>query len=112
MSSLMDIVHSITAIFTSADMITLAIIAVVVIAAGFVMQELGALLVTTIAALIVFGVALYARGVLLNGQNAAQLAETTWHGFLTLPLQTGSADAIPCAVLIGIVHVLRSMVFR
>lgn len=112
MSSLMDIWHNILGIFNSADIITLVIMAVVAIGAGFVMQELGALLSTTVIALLVFGLVLYGKGVLLGGKNAAQLAETNWHDLLALPVQTIIVYAIPFAVVIGIVHVVRSMVMR
>ncbi|HEV2563282.1 MAG TPA: hypothetical protein VGT78_14185 [Rhizomicrobium sp.] len=112
MSTVMDIWHSIAAIFTTADIITLVIMAVVVIAAGFVMQESGALVMTTVIALLVYCAALYGRAVLLGGKNAAELAQSDLHGFLGLPLQTVLAYAIPFAVAIAIVHTIRSTVWR
>lgn len=112
MSALMDVWHSISGIFTTADWITLAIMAVVAIGAGFVMQEMGAILTTTVAALVVYALAVYARAVLLGGANAAQLADKNWHGFLGLPVQTIISYAIPFAVVIGVVHAVRSAVMR
>ena len=112
MASLMDVFHNITGIFTTADWITLAIMAIVAIGAGVLMQEMGAIVTTTIIALIVFSLAVYARSVLIGGQNAAQLADKNWHGFLGLPVETLIAYAIPFAVAIGVVHVVRSMVWR
>ncbi|HUJ03070.1 MAG TPA: hypothetical protein VLW75_05490 [Rhizomicrobium sp.] len=112
MSSVMDVWNSITGIFTTADWITLAIMAIVAIGAGVVMQELGAIVTTTIVALIVFALAVYARAVLLGGQNAAQLADKNWHGFLGLPIETVIAYAIPFAVVIAVVHGVRSAVWH
>jgi hypothetical protein len=112
MSSVMDVWNSITGIFTTADWITLAMMAVVAIGAGVIMQEFGAIVTTTIVALIVFALAVYARAVLLGGQNAAQLADKNWHGFLGLPVETVIAYAIPFAVAIAIVHAVRSAVWH
>ena len=76
------------------------------------MQEFGAIVTTTVVAMIIYAIALYARAVLMGGANAAQLADKNWHGFLGLPVQTIIAYAIPFAVVIGVVHVVRSMVWR
>jgi len=112
MSAVMDVWHNITGIFTAADWITLALMAVVAIGAGVIMQEFGAIVTTTIVALVVYALAVYARAVLLGGQNAAQLADKNWHGFLGLPVETLIAYAIPFAVVIGVVHAVRSAVWR
>lgn len=112
MSAIMDVWHSISGIFTTADWVTLAIMAIIAIGAGFVMQEMGAILTTTVIALIVYALAVYARAVFLGGANAAQLADKNWHGFLGLPVQTIIAYAIPFAVVIGVVHAVRSVVMR
>ena len=112
MASLMDIWNGIVSIFTSADMITLGIMIVIVLAAGFIMQGFEALVATTLVALILFGLAGYVRAVAMNGANAAQLAESQWHGFLTMPMQTLISYAIAFAIGIGIIHLVRSLVIR
>ena len=112
MSSLMDIWQAVTAIFTSADMITLAIMVVIVLAAGFIMQGFDGIVTTTFVALILFGVAGYVRAVALNGQNAAKLAESQWHAFLGMTAETIIAYALAFAVAIGVVHIVRSVVIR
>lgn len=112
MSLLMDVWNSIAAIFTSADMITLGIMVVIALAAGFVMQGFESIVTTTVIALALFGVAGYVKAVALGGQNAAQLAETEWHQFLGLTMQTVLAYAVAFAVVIGVVHLIRSLVMR
>jgi len=112
MSSFMDVWQAVTAVFTSADMITLAIMVVIVLAAGFVMQGFESIVTTTFVALILFGLAGYVRAVVLNGQNAAQLAETRWHDFLGMTAQSLIAYALAFAVAIGVVHLVRSIVIR
>lgn len=112
MSSLMDFWHSVLSVYGSADMITLGIVLVIVIAAGVIMQGFEALVTTTVVALILFGLAGYARAVVLNGQNAAQLAEVQWHGFLGMTMQTLLAYAVTFAAGIGLIHVVRSFLTR
>lgn len=112
MSSLLDIWNTIVAIFTSTDMITLGIMAVIALAAGFVMQGLESIVTTTVVALALFGVAGYVKAVARGGENAAQLAQTQWHQFLGLPMQTVLAYAVAFAVVIGVIHVIRSLVVR
>lgn len=112
MSSFMDIWQAITAIFTSADLITLAIMVVIVLAAGFIMQGFDSIVTTTFVALILFAIAGYVRAVALNGQNAAKLAESQFHNFLGMTAQSLVAYAVAFAVAIGIVHIVRSIVMR
>lgn len=109
MSSLIDLWNSIAAIFTSADMITLGIMAVIAIAAGFMMQGLESIITTTVIALALFGVAGYVKAVAHGGENAAQLAQTEWHQFLGLPMQTVVAYAVAFAVVIGAINLIRSL---
>ena len=112
MSSLMDTWNAVASIFTASDLITLAIMAVIVLAAGFIMQGFDAIISTTIVALVLFGLAGYVRAVAMNGQNAAQLAESQWHGFLGLTMQTVLAYAIAFAIGIAVIHLIRSIVAR
>lgn len=111
MSALTDIWNSIHGIITSADVITLVIMGVIALAAGFTMQSLSSIVTTTFMALLAFALAGYVRAVVM-GQNAAAYAQTDWHGFLSLQMLTLLAYAITFAIVIGIVHFVRSLVFR
>lgn len=116
MSAVMDLLNSVLAIVTTAwgasDFITLALIAVIAIAAGFMMQGMGSLINTTIVALVVFGLALFVRGITMGGQNAAALAESDWHALLGWNVAGLLAYAILFAVVIAVVQVIRSVVMR
>jgi ABC-type nickel/cobalt efflux system permease component RcnA len=108
----MDGWNAVVSIFGSADLITLGIMIVIVLAAGFIMQGFDSIITTTVVALILFGLAGYVRAVALNGQNAAKLAETQWHGFLGLTMQTVLVYAATFAIGIAIIHLIRSIVIR
>lgn len=112
MSSLMDIWHSVLTVYGSADMITLGILIVIVLAAGVIMQGFDAIVTTTVVAMILFGLAGYVRAVALNGENAAKLAEAQWHGFLGMTMQTLLAYAVTFAIGITIIHMIRSFLTR
>lgn len=112
MSILWDIWNAIHGIVTSADWITLAIAAVVLIASGFMMQGMESLLNTTVIALLAFALLGYVRAVALDKHNAAEFASTDWHNFLGLPMITLLAYVITFAVVIAIVHAVRSAVMR
>jgi len=112
----MDFVNSlwgaIQGIFAHPDWITYAIIAVIALAAGFIMDGIGSLITVTVIALAVFGIAGYVREVALNGANASAYADTTLHNFEVLQMLTVLAYAIVFAIAIGVVNVVRSLVFR
>ncbi|MDE2353369.1 MAG: hypothetical protein KGL66_15890, partial [Alphaproteobacteria bacterium] len=101
MASLMDIWHGVVAIFTAGDWISLAILVVIALAAGFVMQGFESIITTTVVALVLFGVAGYVRAVAVGGQNAAAFAQTEWHNFLALSMQTLLVYAIVFAIIIA-----------
>jgi hypothetical protein len=112
MSVIMDIWHTVNGIVMSADMITLVIMAVVALGAGFMMQSLSAIVTTTFVALLAFALATYVRAVVAGHQNAAAFAQTDWHYFLSLQMLTLIAYALTFAVVIGIVHFARSLIQR
>lgn len=103
---------AIQAVVMHADWITLAIIAVIGIAAGFTMVSPGSLISVTVIALLAFGVANYIRGVALNGQNASGYADQMLHNFQVVQMLTVLAYAIVFAVIIAVVNVVRSLVMR
>ncbi|MBI3675719.1 MAG: hypothetical protein HY243_03785 [Proteobacteria bacterium] len=115
MSVVMDLLNSVTAIVTSGisagDWITLGLIAVIAIAAGFMMQGMGSLVNTTVVALVVFGLALFVVGI-TKGGNAAALAEADWKALLAWQVHGLLAYAILFGVIIAVVQVIRSVVMR
>jgi len=111
MSELVNLWHSIAGIFTSSDIVTLIIIAVVCIGVGFAMQGMGSLVTATFGALILFGLATYIRAV-VGGKSAMSLAQSDWHGLLALQVQVLLSYAIAFAVIIAVVHYVRSLVMR
>lgn len=110
MSVLNDIWHSMHGIVASADVVTLVIMAVIALGAGFMMQSFGSIVTTTFVALLAFALAGYVRAVTAGGQNAAAYAQTDWHGFLGLQMLTLVAYALTFAVVIAVVHFVRSLV--
>jgi hypothetical protein len=112
MSVLTDLWNTMHGIVTSADVVTLVIMAVVALGAGFMMQSLGSIVTTTFVALLAFALAGYVRAVTAGGQNAAAYAQTDWHGFLGLQMLTLLAYAVTFAIVITVVHAVRSLVLR
>ena len=109
---LMDIWHAIQAIATTSDIITLVLIAVVAIGAGFMMQSMGSIVATTLIALVAFALAGYVRAVTMGGQNAAAFAIKDWQAFQDLHMLTLLAYALTFAVLIAAAHAARSLIMR
>ena len=112
MSIVWDIWNTIHGIVTSADMITLGIGVVILLAAGFAMQGIDSLITATIIAMVAFGLASFVRAITIGGQNASEYAATDWHNFTTLNGLTLLAYALTFAVGIAIVHLVRSAVIR
>jgi hypothetical protein len=108
----MDVWNTIISIFGSVDPITIGIIAVIILAAGFIMQGFESIVTTTVIAMILFGVAGYARIVVINGKDAAATAESVFHGFLGMPMQMLLAYSVVFAIGIAIIHLIRSIVIR
>ena len=107
MSFLMDIWHAVQGIVMSSDWITLVIMAVIALGAGFLMQSFVALPVTTAVALIAFGLAGYVRAVTLGKQNAAAFAGTDWQAFLNLQIKLLLPYFVLFLVAIAVAHALR-----
>ena len=111
MSELVNLWHSISGIVTSSDVVTLIIMAVVAIGAGFAMQGMGSIVTATFGALVLFGLANFVRGA-IAGKSAAVLAQSDWHNLLKMPVQLLIAYAIAFAIVIAVVHAIRSAVVR
>jgi hypothetical protein len=111
MSEVMNLWHAITGIIASSDVVTLIIMAVVAIGAGFAMQGLGSIVTATFGALVLFGLATFVRAA-IAGKSAMTLAQSDWHSLLAMPVQTLLAYAVAFAIVIAIVHTIRSIVMR
>jgi len=107
MSFLMDIWHAVQGVIMSSDWITLAIMAVIALGAGFLMQSMGALPTTTVVALIAFALAGYVRAVTIGHQNASALAGTDWQAFLNLQMKQLLPYLLVFLVAIAVAHALR-----
>jgi hypothetical protein len=107
----MSLWHSIAGIITSADTVTLIIMAVVAIGAGFAMQGIGSIVTATFGALVLFALATFVRAALAS-KNAMSLAQSDWHSLLMMQVQVVLSYAIAFAVVIAIIHYIRSLLVR
>jgi hypothetical protein len=100
-------------IFSTDDWVRLVIIAVIVIAGGFFMSSFGQLLNTTVLALIVFVIATMVRAEMApDAPDFGTLLQQDWDTFLAMDVKTLLVWFLSFAVLIAIVHGIRSLVFR
>lgn len=111
MSALLDLWHSVVGIVTAGDWITLAIMAVVALATGFMMQNLGSIVSATVGAMVVFAIAIFIRAA-ISAKDAIALAQTDWHNLQAVTVHSLLAYAIAFAIVIGVVHFVRSLVMR
>ena len=107
MPFLMDMWHAVQGIVMSADWITLVVMAVIALGAGFLMHSPTSLPAATIVALVAFGLAGYVRGVVLGKQNAAAFASTDWQAFLNLQMKVLLPYFLLFLVAIAVAHALR-----
>src|SRR5580704_19414234 len=103
MSILTDIWGAIHAILTTSGVIPLVLMAVVAIAAGFMMQSFNSIVSATVIAMLAFALATYAYSV-VRGANATASAQADWHSFLDLHMLTLPAYTLTFAVAIAIEH--------
>ena len=113
MSEVLDLFHSVVGIVTSGDWTSLAIMAAIALAVGYMMENFGSIVTSTFVALVAFALATYVVAVAkVGGKNAGSLASTDWHNLLGLSVHSLLAYAIAFAIVIGVVHVVRSLVMR
>jgi len=112
MSAFWDIWNAVRGIVTSADMITLGLAVVVILAAGFMMSGMEAIVNTTVIALLAFALLGYARMVTIGKQNAVAYATTDWHNFLGLPMISLIAYVLTFAIGIAVVNLVKNLVVR
>jgi hypothetical protein len=111
MTALLEFWYAILAIFSTFDPIAYAIMAIIIVGAGLMMPNITSLITATVAALMIFALALFARTA-LSAKDAASLARSDWNDFLALPLHTLFVYASVFAVAITIIHAIRSLVKR
>jgi hypothetical protein len=87
--------------------------AAIAIAVGYMMENFGSIITSTFVALVAFALATYVVSVAkVGGKNAGTLAQNDWHNLQGLTVHGLLAYAIAFAVVIGVVHVVRSVVSR
>ena len=110
MSFLMDIWHTVQAIVTTSDWKTLAVMAVITLGAGYMMQSFGSVVTTTLVALIAFALVEYALAITIGKQNPSAYANTDWQAFQNLHMLTLLAYSVLFAVVIFVAHTARSLI--
>ncbi len=111
MSVINDIWAAIMGVIHGADTITLVLMAVAAIGAGFMTMELSSVLTTTVVAMIVFSILVFIRAVALQHANASDLWMSDWKAFEAMKAITLLAYGIIFAVVIAIVSTIRNTVF-
>ena len=105
-----DIWNAILHIVHSADVITLVLMAVAALVAGFVTTEMSAVVATTIVAMIGFFILTFLRAVLLQHADAGATWTADWHAFTVMPALMLLAYGIVFGIVIAIVSTIRNMV--
>ncbi|HEX7725169.1 MAG TPA: hypothetical protein VF410_01325 [Rhizomicrobium sp.] len=110
MFALMDIWHTILNIVHSADTIQLVMMAVVALGAGFMMMELGAVVTTTLVALIAYAVLTFIRAIVLQHADVGALLIADWKAFEAMTGLVLLSYAILFGVVIAAVSTVRGLV--
>jgi hypothetical protein len=110
MFALTDIWNTILHIVHSADTIQLVLMAVVALGAGFMMMELGAVVTTTLIALVAYAVLTFIRAVALQHADASALLTADWKAFETMQALVLLSYAILFGVVIAVVSTIRGLV--
>ncbi|HWA30106.1 MAG TPA: hypothetical protein VG867_03360 [Rhizomicrobium sp.] len=111
MFAITDIWTTIQSIVHSADVVTLIMMAVVAIGAGFLMQEMGSIISTTVLALIVFAIVKFIYAIALQHADASALMTADLKAFETMQMLLVVSYAIIFGVVIAIVSTVRNLVF-
>lgn len=110
MPFVMDIWHAVHDIVTTANWITLVIMAVIALGAGYMMQSFGSVISTTVIALIAFALVQYAVAVTIGKQNPSAFASADWQAFLNLHMMTLLAYTLLFGVVIAVAHTARTLI--
>ncbi|MEI9996572.1 MAG: hypothetical protein WDM91_18385 [Rhizomicrobium sp.] len=110
MPILMDIWHAIHDVVLSANWVTLAIMAVIALGAGYLMQSFGSVISTTVVALVAFALVEYAVAVTVGKQNPSAYASADWQAFQNLHMLTLLAYGVVFGVAIAVAHTARTLI--
>lgn len=102
----MDMWNTLGTVFNPFDGITYAMMAIVIVGAGFMMPNMSAIVTTTVTSLAVFAIAVFSRGILLPG-DTREYAQIEWGSLLMLPLHSVLVYGAVFAFAITAVHTLR-----
>ena len=108
MPILLDLWNSVAAVFDSFDRFTYAIMAIIVVGAGFVMPNMASIVTATFAALVTFALAVFARTA-LSTQDAGTVVRAEWDNLLLLQMHTLLPYAVVFAAAIAVIHGLRAL---
>jgi hypothetical protein len=106
MQTLQDVIAS---LFLQPDVIRLAILLVIVAAAGWMMRDFRGIVTATILSLLVFAAASYAEGVATAGNNAGTYAMGGVNRLLAMNTVSIAAYAACFAAMIVCFHSLRAV---
>ncbi len=113
MSAVTDIWNTIHGIITTPDWLFLATIVVACLVVAWFTEGLGALLSSTIMALVLITLAVFVEAAIkAGGKDIGTLAQTDWAALMKVPTGTVLAYAIIAAVLIAIVSAIKSALGR
>ncbi len=110
MAFLMDIWNAVHAILTTSDAITLGMIVVVGLAAGFMMMGVGSIVQTALIADLALALLKYVQAVTIGKQNASAAATAYWKAFQELHMMDLLAYSLIFAALIAVSHAARSLI--
>ena len=108
-STIQTIQDVIASLFLHSDIIRLAILLVIVAAAGWMMRDFREIVTATVLALLVFAVVSYAEAVATAGNNAGTYAMGGMNRLLSMNALSISAYAACFATLIIGFHSLRAV---
>lgn len=108
MTTLLDAWYSILPAFSSFDPVTYTMMALIVVGGGLMMPNIASIINATLAALMIFALALFARTALV-AQDAATLARADWNDLLAMPVHTLSTYVLVFGVAIAMIYGLRNL---
>lgn len=108
---MLDFWNAIGGIFNSFDGITYAMMAIIVVGAGFMMPNMTAIVTTTLTSMSIFALAVFSRSA-LAAPDASVLARSEWSQLLELQLRTLLVYGTVFGFAIALIHALRSVAKR
>ena len=109
MAILQEMLDILTRVFGSADSISLIIMLVVVVGAGLALGELSRIVQVTVGALAIVGLLRLGYS-LTQGAEPAALPATAWNDLKVMSVGDLTVYFLAFAIVISVVHVIRSAV--